>query len=426
MMRYWSYRLMLLVAVFLTGCHSQEEQGFSDDGRKRIRFNLLLISASQVEHFRWVEEAYERLNPDIDVVFEQFPGNSLKDYEIKLRLQFTSGTAPDIFFVNDRVVSEFARFGLVSEAPDFIRAYADSMSLNEAIREAPYFGGKSYGLTSDIASTVLYYNRQLFKEAGLDPDAPPTTWAELLQYAERLTAYDENGNLERVGLSLRKTGYKPGTAEKWLTFLFSAGGDAFDEAGTRALFNSKAGREATELYNHVLFDKKLDSVEFDGDQQGFGQGRVAMFVREVHVIRWLQEYYPDLDFATAPIPALQESVSGGGTYLWAVSGESPHQQEAWKFIQYMMSHEVYARYAAIGGVIPTIRSVAELPQYKNDPYLSVFLNQKVRSVKPFPRMPQALEMLGAYIERFCYGHLTVEEFLERSEQDLNGLLATNR
>ncbi|MEZ4699042.1 MAG: ABC transporter substrate-binding protein [Rhodothermales bacterium] len=421
-----TYRLLgvAFAMLLLAGCGG--DAGETGDGRTVIRFNLLLISAGQVDHFKWVEQEYERLHPDIDVVFEQFPGSSLKDFEIKLRLRFASGQAPDIFFINDRVVAEFARFGLLSPAPDFITAYADSMSLNPAIRDAPYFGGVSYGITSDIAPTVLYYNKDMFREAGLDPERPPRTWSELLDYADRLTVRSPDGAIQRAGFSLRKTGFKPGTAEKWLTFLFSAGGEAFDEAGTRALLNSPQGRKAIDFYDQVLFKRHIDAVTLEGDQQGFGQQRVAMFLREVHVVRWMQENYPDIDFGVAPIPAEEGSYSAGGTYIWSVSGDSPHQEEAWRLIDFMMSHEVYDRYAIVGGALPTIKSVAALPRYQDDPYLRTFLAQDLRVLKPFPRMQQALEIVGAYIERFCYGQIAANEVLPRMEEDLNALLAPNR
>ncbi len=417
---------VLWFAAALLGVGCGGRTGDAGDGRIELRFNLLLISAGQVEHFQWVEEEYERLNPDVDVVFEQFPGSSLKDFEIKLRLRFASGQAPDVFFINDRVVAEFARFGLLSEAPAFITAYADSMSLNQGVRDAPYFDGVSYGITSDIAPTVLYYNKDMFREVGLDPEAPPSNWEELLDMADRLTVRNEQGVPTRAGLSLRKTGFKPGTAEKWLTFLYSAGGDAFDDGGTRSLVDSPAGRRALDLYNEVLFDRAIDAVTLEGDQQGFGQGRVAMFLREVHVVRWMQENYPDVDFGVAPIPEDEGSYSAGGTYIWAVSGDSPHQEAAWRFVRFMMSHDVYARYAEVGGALPTIRSVAELPVYRDDPYLSTFLEQELRIITPFPRLQQALEIVGAYIERFCYGQLPASEVLPRMEEDLNALLAPNR
>ncbi|MFQ5569136.1 MAG: ABC transporter substrate-binding protein [Rhodothermales bacterium] len=408
-----------------TGCE-RDYSAPGNDGRLPVRIFMLLISTRQLEHYRAAEQAFEVINPDIDIIIEQFPGSSLKDFEIKLRLRFSSGKAPDMFHASQNVVAEYARLGLLAPAPPFIEHMVQNNSLNEAIRRAPYFRGTCYGMTAEAAWTALYYNKQMFREAGLDPERPPRTWHELIDYADKLTVRREDGSPIRAGLSLRKTGFKPGTAEKWLTFLYSAGGRPFSEDGTQARFNSPAGRAALDFYRTVLSDKNVDSVNLEGDQQGFGQERAAMFLRELHVVRWLRENYPDLDFGVAPIPARTASISSGGTYLWVVNKDSPHQEAAWRFIHYLMQDEVYARYVSIGGILPVTRSVASLPPYAEDPIMNVFLKQDVALPDPFPRVGRALDILGAYVERFCYGRIGTEKMLERAEQDINALLIRNR
>lgn len=414
-----------LIAGALLGCDT-DRQRRTADGRIPIRVYLLLISTQQVEFYRWAEKTYEKRHPNIDIIIEQFPGSSLKDFEIKLRLRFSSGQAPDVFALQENVMAEFVDLNLLEEAPPFIETMVQEESRNEMIREAPYFDGELYGMTSAAGPTVLYYNKDMFREAGLDPERPPRTWEELLEYADTLTVRDDAGNVVRAGISLRKRGFKPGTAEKWLTFLFSAGGEAFNEEGTHALFNSKAGREALGFYKTILFDRNIDSIELEGDQQGFGQGKAAMFIREVHVIRWLRRNYPDLNFGVATLPERDTSLSSGGPYVWTVSKQSLYPEESWQFIEFLMSKEAYARYASIGGVVPVTKSVAALPEFSEDPYLKVFLEQEMKTAKVFPRVGRAKSILGAYIERFCYGRMGIDETLRRAEKDVNALLRRNQ
>jgi multiple sugar transport system substrate-binding protein len=419
--------LACLLAVLLLGlgCTS-DDRARTDDGRKRVQAYLLLISTKQVDYYEWAEETYEERHPNVDIVIEQFPGSSLKDYEIKLRLRYSSGQSPDLFFIQADLLSELVSLGLAEEAPPFIEELVQKESRNAPIREAPYFAGTCYGMTAAASPTVLYYNRDMFREAGLDPDQPPRTWSELLSYAEKLTVHDENGNVTRAGLSLRKRGFKPGTAGKWFTFLFSAGGNAFTEGGRRAAFNSPSGREALQFYESILFDKNLDSIDLQGDQQGFGRGKSAMFIREVHVVRWLQKNYPELNFDVAPIPKHDTSLSATVPYVWTVSKQSDHPREAWRFIEFLMSKEAYSRYAQIGGIVPVTESVAAMPEFSDDPYLKTFLNQKVKPPEIFPRLGRAQSILGAYIERFTYGRMGVEQTLRRAERDVNALLRRRR
>lgn len=425
-MRTSTHHTVYLVAfcVLLLGCRNANS-AFSPDGRKRVSLNLLLISTKQLEHYRWIEKSFEELHPDVDVVFEQFPGSSLKDYEIKLRLRFASGRAPDVFGLNVSVAGAMARLGLLDPAPPFIQDRVQGNSRTDMIRSAPYFDGLSCGIVSDAGPTVLFFNKDHYRTAGLDPNKPPATWDELIETADRLTLRDVNGEPTRAGLSLRKTGFKPGIAEKWLTFLYSAGGEPFDDRGTRATFNSDAGRTALEFYETVLFDRKIDSIELEGDQQGFAHGNSSMFIREVYVVQWLRDNFPNIDFGVAPIPALERSVSSGGPYMFVVSEDAVHKEEAWRLVEYMMSDEVYRRYAAIGGVIPAVASIANEPRYRDDEELAVFVAQDMIAIEPFPLDQRVTDLLGAYIERFCYGHLDVQTTLERAEADINKILAAN-
>lgn len=416
---------VLLLVGFGLAC-TTGDQAWTDDGRKRVQAYLLLISTEQVDYYEWAEKTFEKRHPDVDVVIEQFPGSSLKDYEIKLRLRYSSGQSPDLFFIQADLLSELVSLGLVEEAPSFIETLVREESRDAPIRKAPYFAGTCYGMTASASPTVLYYNREMFREAGLDPDRPPRTWDELLEYAEKLTVRDENGNVTRAGLSLRKRGFKPGTADKWFTFLFSAGGTAFTEGGQHAAFNSSAGREALEFYEKILFEKHLDSIDLQGDQQGFGREKAAMFIREVHVVRWLQKNYPELNFDVATLPRQDTSLSAGIPYVWTVSDQSAHPEEAWRFIEFLMSKEAYSRYAEIGGVVPVTKSVAEMPKFSEDPYLKTFLKQKIKAPETFPRLGRAQSILGAYIERFTYGRMGVDETLRGAERDVEALLRRRR
>lgn len=416
-------RALALLAL-CAGCRGDASE--TTDGRTPLRLFTMFISTQQADYFRWVEQTYEAEHPDVDVIVEQFPGSSLKDFEIKLRVRFSSHQEPDLMMASDYTAAPLARLGLLAEAPDYIERMVQQNSLNPMIRDAPYIDGRLYGVVTDAAWQALYYNKTMFREAGLDPERPPQTWPELLDAADRLTVRGPDSTVVRAGFSVRKTGFKAGTADKWYTFLYSAGGQPYSADGTRALFNSPQGREALSLYRELLFDRHIDSVTHEGDQQGFGQGRVAMFLREIHVDRFLEESYPDLDYGVAPVPAGAASVSSGGTSMYAVSEGSPHREEAWRLVEFLMQDRAYSRYVAIGGILPTTRSVAESPRFRADPVMQVFLNQQVRTPGSFPMVARASDVMGGYIEQYCYGRIGADELLARAERDVNAVLARNR
>ncbi|MFV1980140.1 MAG: extracellular solute-binding protein, partial [Rhodothermia bacterium] len=410
---------LLILLVLASGCRSAAEN--PSDGRRPVSIMMMFLSTKQNDFYQWAERTYEARNPDVDIQIQVFPGSSLKDFEIKLRLMFASRQAPDIIPVSEGLAAGFARKGLLDPCPASIVDMVETNSVNELVRNSAYVDGTCFGIATDAVWQALFYNKRMFREAGLDPERPPRDWDELLDYAERLTVRNDAGSPTRVGFFIRKTGFKPGIAGKWFTFLYSAGGRPFSEDGTRTRFNDEAGRAALQFYQTIL-DRRIDAVGFDGDEQGFGQERIAMIIREAYLVRWLGEHYPDVEFGIAPIPAKVASISDGASYVATVNAESKNKDDAWGFIEFLMADEAYARRAALGGVMPATRSVAALPEYRDDPLIKVFLEQEVAPTNTFEGADRAIDMLGAYIERFCYGRLTLDETLERAELDINALL----
>lgn len=413
-----SAAFVVLLAVGLLGCNERQAQ---TDGRIPVRILLMFLSPKESEYYAWAEKTFEERNPTLDVQVMHFPGASLKDFEVKLRLMFASHQAPDIVPVSEGVAANFARKDLLDVCPPYIKRMVDDNSLNDFVRQSAYVDGTCYGIANNAAWTVMFYNKRLFREVGLDPDRPPDTWDELLEFADRLTVRDEAGEPTRAGFFVRKTGFKPGIAGKWLTFLYSAGGRPFTSDGKKAAFNSPEGREALGFYKKIL-DRKIDSIRIDGDEQGFGQEKVAIFFREAYMTRFLEEHYPNVEYGLAPLPRKRSSLSDGASYVLTVNAESPNKEAAWRFVEFLMGDESYKRMMSAGGTTPTMKSIAALPRYAEDPLVRPFLHQEVAPTNTGPGMDRALEMLGAYIERFCYGHLTIDETLERAEKDVNALL----
>lgn len=414
----WHFFAAALVVVsMLAGCTSSD----SGDGRTPVRIFLMFLSTREAEYFKWVEQTYEARNPEVDVQIMHFPGSSLKDFEVKLRLMFASGQAPDVIPVAEAVAADFARKKLLDPCPPYIEEMVVQNSVNDLVRESAYVDGTCYGMANAGVWTVMFYNKKMFREVGLDPDRPPETWDELLDHAERLTVRDADGEPTRAGFFIRKTGFKPGIAGKWLTFLYSAGGRPFSTDGRRSTINSPEGREALGFYKEIL-DRRIDSIEIDGDEQGFGQEKVAIFFREAYMMRFLDEHYPQVEYGVAPIPKKARSMSDGASYVTTVNADSPNKEEAWRFIAFLMQDEAYERLVRSGGAMPATKSVASLPRYAEDPMIRTFLDQPVAPTNTDRGMDRALETLGAYIERFCYGHLTIDETLERAEDEINAIL----
>ena len=108
--------------------------------------------------------------------------------------------------------------------------------------------GQVYGIPFlEGSKPALYYNTKMFKEAGLDPNKPPTTFDELLTYAQKLTKKDAAGNPTRAGITLRLVGQGSGVAEKFWYVLYAMGGDPVIQGKSgkwRNNYDNDAGRAA--------------------------------------------------------------------------------------------------------------------------------------------------------------------------------------
>ncbi len=307
---------------------------------------------------------------------------------------------------------------------DYIVKIIKENSLNKGVRDASLFQGKYYGVAQDAAWQCLYYNKDMFKEAGLDPDKPPKTWDEYIEYGKKLTKYDSKGKIIRAGISLRKTYLPYAIADKWTTFLYCAGGKLFNENLTKTLINSKEGIEALELYKNIIFKWRIDGFDVQGDTEGFLNGTVAMFNRGSWLISDILETRPNLNFGVAHIPKKKISATQGGFYISIVPRESKHKKEAWKFIQFLISDEWYDKYLKAAGFLPLTKSLAEKPEYKNNPYFKPFLTQP--NVIADPLLVETEEMmgiLGHYIEKTCRGYLSPKEALDKAAKEINEILA---
>ena len=175
--------------------------------------------------------------------------------------------------------------------------YADwvTENYNEVNRELFAFNGRFYGVPWIQGTQLLFYNTEHYEAAGIP--GPPQTLDELMDYARKLAVKDDNGLLQRSGISLRLSGGGQGVAEKFDIFLFANGGSVLQEVSNgrwRANFNNDAGYEALNFYLQALHKYKVDSTSVKSDAEAFVAGVTSQFNRETWVIGNARNTAPDL------------------------------------------------------------------------------------------------------------------------------------
>lgn len=358
----------LVLGLALAGCSSSKKTDVSDDekgkdGKTEINFWYAL----EGDNGKKLEGLVDDFNKQSDSVHVKavFQG----DYESmrkKIRTVGATDKAPAVFQGGDtKFLSESGYIEPIQKVMDQDDNF-DKSKLNEAILNDFSINGKLYAMPFNISTEVLFYNKDMFKKAGLNPDKPPKTYSEIKEYAKKLTDKDK-------GIY----GFSMPTASTFISLLFAAQGQEMynnkngrDKDPTENYLNSDAGQK---VFNWIQEMNKEGVYKNYGQtwsstQKAFSAGKLAMYLDTTAVTGiWLNTL--DFDFGTGfiPVPDGQDwvGVQKGGASLWISNKVSKKQQKAgWEFIKYLVSPKVQAKWAAQTGYLPVTPDSAEMNPLK--------------------------------------------------------------
>jgi len=270
-------------------------------------------------------DAFNAANPGITVK-PSFYGTQ-DAYNQALQAKIAAGIAPDVFWVDAPLVSQYVKYGAVRPLDDLASQAGFPLdSFIPALVDAFKVDGKLYAIPKDFNVSVLVYNKKMLDAANV---APPKTWAELKAAAQKLT---HNG-VWGFGMYPQINYFYP--------FIASNGGQFVTQSGI-SNFLSSGQTEALQFFASLFKDKvavtpQMVGASWDGDM--FAKGQVAM----VYGGSWLpMSVGGNLEVGVAPVPvpaAGDTPMSWSYTAGWGVSSKSQHPEAAMKFISYMESPE---------------------------------------------------------------------------------------
>jgi ABC-type glycerol-3-phosphate transport system substrate-binding protein len=427
--------LSVLAVPLLPGC-GRESTGAEADGRVTVVFWHSLVN-STIPALEVLLERFEAEHPGIRIQAQYIPsGDALVQ---KLITSVRSNTAPDISWIHADFIADLVQADAIYPMAHFIDGedgLADSVlaDIYPSLRQYSSWKGELYSLPMEATNLALLYNKDLFREAGLDPERPPQTWDELLAYSERLTLdTNDDGRNERIGFI---TPIYPATSPngpwmvwQWIPYLWQAGGHMIDEEQTRVLFAEEPGVQALTLWKE-LYDRQNQSTFSNEFMTAFISKQTAMMMDGP----WSLPNYPrllkDIDWGVAPLPAgpEQQATIGGGEYL-AVFKQSEHPDEAWTFIKWMLQPEIQAFWSMESGYLPVRASVLDVPEYqeylRENPGLRAFVEQmrytQTRRSIDYHQLELERGLANA-IERATVGGADPRAALEEAAAEANRLL----
>ena len=273
--------------------------------------------------------------------------------------------------------------GLILPLDDLIKKYnIDLDDIYPAMLSQGKYRGKIYALPWGSDTNALYWNKDLFEQAGLDPERPPETLEELVQYAEKLTKVDDNGDIIQMG-------FVPDYAWSHIDqYVPMFGGFWVSRDGKKVLFDSEPVINALKweqpFYTKYGPDKVLKFVSSLGDyaspQNGFMDGKVAMVVDGEWFMgpNFIRGLKPDLWYGVAPIPYPKDhperknTNTVSGTVVVIPSGVADPDASG-QLLAWMMTPEVVAEEMCANYNLPSSKKAAQDPCFKQDEYFSIFV-----------------------------------------------------
>ena len=275
----------------------------------------------------------------------------VSDIAAKAAVAIGGGDPPDVVGPYSYNIPQFAesRAALPLDGFGSGTSSVDPESFVPAVRRLLTYQGRLWAGVNSVYNLALYYNRAMFREAGLNPSRPPRTIPELDAAADRLVRRGAGGRLERAGFLQNMPDWWP---YSW-PVLF--GGRLYDPGANRAEFTDPATVAAYEWVRG--YPQRLgvgESREFAGAynrsfhtaQDPFMSGRVAMIAQGPWIANFIRRFAPGLDYAACPLPVAESMVDPQRPVglleadVLLIPRGCPHPEEAFEFVRFMQRTDV--------------------------------------------------------------------------------------
>ncbi len=277
------------------------------------------------------------------------------------------GSAPDMLALDLIYTPSFAAAGQLADLTELAQALPYLSELSPAHVGVGTYEGRIYGLPLLADASFLLWNKDLFREAGLDPDQGPRTWAEIEEMASAVDAL--GGDVEGFYLAGACGGCNAFT---FLPFIWAQGGDVLADDGRTATLDTPEMRAAIDLYRGLI---EAGYVPAGAETENgstwlstFASGNIGIQPLGAFAIGALNADYPDLDYGVVPIPSPDGSATssfGGGDNL-VVSAGTENMDAVAEFVDYIYSLDGQRILAQYSGV-PTRADLAEQALEGQDP-----------------------------------------------------------
>ncbi|SDQ17240.1 multiple sugar transport system substrate-binding protein [Virgibacillus subterraneus] len=374
MIKKWQLILLGIMVLFiLSACSDEDGENAAEgsDGDITLEYWQYAFD-SKVNLMNELIKEFEEENPGITIEQTTFPYDQ---YNEQVAAQVPAGNGPDVINLFYGWVPSYVDSGYLQPLPQDTFSHEEIENEFFPLVEATKLDGEYWTIPTAVRTLALFYNKDLFEEAGLDPNAPPETWDELQDYAVKLTKAEDNGRIEQSGLA-----WEPSQqGHHWLRdgLTYQAGGKVLGDDRKEVVWGEgSAGLEAFKYW--LSFPGELGTSEqgfYTDDVTAFMSEKAAMNIDGSFRIGTLQSDAPDLNYAVAPLPAKDEKSTNASFWTNGITSdvEGEKLEAASKFIKFLTSEGVMEKWLDATGELPAKEAVAMQDKYVNHEIYGPFI-----------------------------------------------------
>ncbi|PSL02708.1 carbohydrate ABC transporter substrate-binding protein (CUT1 family) [Haloactinopolyspora alba] len=404
--------LALALSACSQGSATDSSDSNSADGTTTVRYMNFSANDGHEADLDRIVEAFEAANEDVQVEVETVP---FADYFTSLQTAVAGGTVADTFELNYENFVTYAENGSLAPLDEI-----DTGAYRESLLEAFNRDGTQYGVPTSFSNVVLFYNKTLFEQAGVEPPTNDWTWADEQAAAKALTDKDAGvwGD------------YQPISFNEFYKALAQAGGEFMNDDASRATFNSPEGVEAANWLvqkSGTTMPTKADGAGTpDFDSNLFAEGNLAMWHTGIWMFGAMADVPFEWDIVVEPGRATDASAMFANGAVVSASSEHPDAAQRW--VDFLAASDTTTDIRLeTSWELPPVADESKLAEYTEatPPANRQAVLDSLDAVALPPVIERQQEMQDVVTEELgnaAAGRKSVEDALADAEQAVNELL----
>ncbi|EPE2436294.1 extracellular solute-binding protein [Enterococcus faecium] len=382
---------LLAVPFFIAGCgNDSNDSSAQEDGKTEIKITWR-NTGDHDKMQKFLEEEFipnfEKENPDIKVIPASITASE-GDYFSKIALSMQSeSTAPDIVAEDSFMLNSDANAGYLTPLDDYVKDWEDWSNYTENLKVGSTAqDGKLYAIPGTSDSRGIWYNKNVFKKAGLPEDWQPNNWTEIIEAAEKVKKTQPD--VIPFGMGVAKANGESVSMQTFQMLLYGTQDQLFDSETRKWDVNSQGILDSLNFIDEIYNKKKLGpslSIAINSNygsvmfQEKFPKDEVAMLLDGFwNQGNWTESGATPVEnmterfgFAAMPTQNGEDpgSVTMSGGWTWAIPAKAKNKEASWRVLQALGGKEEQAKRAIAEGNLTVRDDSAELPEYKEQPFI---------------------------------------------------------